>query len=117
MNSHNHPNHDPFDVFIERSLKNWLVRHHPPADAKEKLLHTATMDSLEKKQLRQLWWPLLQQLTLRITSLLLPNQEQTPNSVFSQNSISINSDYYGWVVHQTMIRSYPAGRGLLSFLC
>jgi hypothetical protein len=117
MNSHNHPNHDPFDVFIGRSLKNWLGRHHPPADAKEKLLHAASMDLLERTQLRELWRPLLQQLSFRITALLTPNQERTPYSVFSQNSISINSDYYAWGLHQTMMRSYPAGRGLLSFLC
>jgi hypothetical protein len=117
MNSHNHPNHDPFDGFIGHSLKNWLGRHHPPADAKEKLLHAAAMESLEKTQLHQIWQPLLRQLTLRITSLLTPNQERTPYSVFSQNSTSIHSDYYAWGVHQTMIRSYPVGRGLLSFLC
>jgi hypothetical protein len=117
MNSHNHRNHDPFDVFIGRSIKNWLGRHHPPEDAKEKLLRAASMDSLERTQLRELWWPFLQQLTLRITTLLTPNQERTPFSVVSQNTISGNSDYYAWGLHQTMIRSYPAGSGLLSFLC
>jgi hypothetical protein len=117
MNSHNHPNHDPFDVFIGRSLKNWLGRHHPPADAKEKLLNAASRDALERAHLHQLWFPFLQQLTLHITSLLTPNQELPSYAEFSQNSISIRSDYYAWGVHQTLIRSYPAGSGLLSFLC
>lgn len=117
MNSHNHPNHDPFDMFIGRSLRNWLGRHHPPADAKEKLLRSAAMDSLEKTQLHQLWQPFLQQLTLLVSSLLALNQDRLPNSLLPKNSLPIDSDYYTWGVHQTMIRSYPAGSGLLSFLC
>lgn len=116
MNSRNHSSHDPFDVFIGRNVKSWLERYHPPADAKEKLLLAASTDSLEIPPRFQFWQPFLKQLTFRITSALALNQGQTQYSILSQNSLSLNANFYSWNTYQSINRSYPAGRGLPSFL-
>jgi hypothetical protein len=116
MNSRNHSNHDPFDAFIGRNLKNWLERCHPPADAREKLLNTASTDSHEILPRFQFWQTFLKQLTFRITSPLALNQGQTQYSLLSQNSFTLNANFHTWNTYQSIIRSYPAGRGLPSFV-
>jgi hypothetical protein len=116
MNSLNHPDHDPFDIFIGRSLKNWLDRQNPPADAKERLLYTASISSLEKTHFLQFWLPFLRYIALRITSGLSPNQEELQYPLLSHNSSSIHENIHAWGAYQTMIRTLPTGRGLLCFL-
>ncbi len=116
MNSLKNPDHDPFDVYIGRCLKNWLDRQNPPADAKEKLLYVASLGSLEKTYFRHFWLPFLRYLALRITSGLGLNQEEIQYPLIPHSSSSLHENIYAWGAYQTMIRSLPTGRGLLCFL-
>jgi hypothetical protein len=116
MNSHNRLDHDPFDIFIGRSLKNWLERQYPPADAKDKLLYAASIDSLEKTGILQFGLIFLRGLSLRIDSLLAIHLVQPQYSIPCHDSLSINDNFQNWRAYQMMIRSFPTGRGLLGFL-
>jgi hypothetical protein len=43
MNSRKRTAVDAADLTIKRILKNWAFDHHPPADSRERLLHTASL--------------------------------------------------------------------------
>jgi hypothetical protein len=117
MNSHNRFDRDPLDSFIKRSLNTWLNHHYPPFDAKQKLLRTASYESLDDTGLFHFFHILLQQLYLRISSAIVIQQDE---SLYSPSShylpIINNGDFHSWRSHQILIRSFPSGRGTLGFL-
>jgi hypothetical protein len=116
MNSRNRYNHDPFDLFIERSLKNWLRYHVPPQDVKEKVLRAASADSVGGGDFHRLGLSFLRHISILAMSLLSFNQGQPRPSFFSQDSLLLDSSSHNWGAYEVMMRSAPAGRGLLCFL-
>ena len=116
MNSHNRLDHDPLDISIKRSLNDWLDRHHPPLDAKQKLLRAVSLDSLDDAGLYRFLQFNIQKLYLRISSAIIFQQDEALYSLSSQHLSIINNDFHSWRAHQIMIRSFPTGRGTLGFL-
>ena len=117
MNSRNHPKHGSFGRYIGQSMKNWLGQQSPPADAREKLLRAASMDSLEKTTFQRLWQPFLRDLTLGIASALsLNTKEHSKYSNHAQYLLLKNTHTHCWGAYQMMVRSVPAGMGLLCIL-
>jgi hypothetical protein len=116
MNSHNRFDHDPLDISIKRSLNEWLNRHHPPYNAKQKLLQAASHDALDETGLYHFFLFLLQQLYLRISSTIVFQEDEALYSASSYHLPIINGDFHSWRAHQILIRSFPPGRGTLGFL-
>jgi hypothetical protein len=117
MSSHDMDGMDQWDVYLGRSLRDWLAQYTPPVDGKEKLLQHARSLPTQPLNLNTFLHTLVRNVFQKIFSFsLLSSNYSTQLPTVYINSFISQSDITPWSTELQLLQSLTTRRVFLFLL-